>query len=183
MWRAWFPRARIHGIDIYDKSPHIERRITTHKGSQTDTAFLQAVVDKAGRPDVIIDDGSHKNADVIATFQFLFPLLADNGIYAVEDTQTSYWLDGNVTERNDPRTTMGFFKSLVDGLNWEEYFGDYEPTEYDLRITMVSFYHNLVVIRKGNNREGSKNRLWHQDTEEWKALSKRLVQETGEAGS
>ena len=179
MWRTWFPNARIHGIDIADKSTHAERRITIHQGSQTDTVFLQAVIDKAGRPDVVIDDGSHRNADVIATFQFLFPLLADDGYYVVEDTQTSYWPDGSVTERNSTATTMGFFKSLVDGLNWEEYFGDYEPSAYDLQISAISFYHNLVVIKKGNNREGSNNRLWNKDKEEWKALSRKRAAAEG----
>jgi hypothetical protein len=179
MWRSWFPRARIHGIDICDKSAHSERRITIHQGSQADTVFLQAVIDKIGRPDVIVDDGSHENADVIATFQFLFPLLADDGHYVVEDTQTSYWPGGSITERNSPATTMGFFKSLVDGLNWEEYFGDYEPTSRDLQITAIFFYHNLVIIKKGNNREGSNNRRWHQHREEWKALSRTSQAEDG----
>ncbi len=172
MWRTWFPHAQIHGIDICDKSAHAERRIKVHQGSQTDTAFLRTVIDQAGRPDVIVDDGSHRNSDVIATFQFLFPLLADDGYYVVEDTQTSYWPGGSVTERNNPATSMGFFKALVDGLNWEEYFGDYEPNPYDLQITSISFYHNLIVIKKGNNREGSQNRLWHQNTEEWKTVSR-----------
>jgi len=167
MWRAWFPKARIYGIDIADKSAHAERRISIHQGSQTNTAFLRSVVEKTGRPDLIIDDGSHRNIDVIGTFRFLFPLLADDGYYVVEDTQTSYWPDGSVSERNNPATTMGFFKSLVDGLNWEEYFGEYEPNEFDLQITAIFFYHNLVIIRKGDNREGSNNRLWHAGAEGW----------------
>jgi hypothetical protein len=168
MWRAWFPKARIHGIDIFDKSPHNERRIITHQGSQTDAAFLDGVIEKIGRVDIIIDDGSHSSADVIATFGLLFPRLADGGYYAVEDTQTSYWPhEGNVTERNSPGTTMGFFKSLADGLNWEEYFGDYVPTYLDLNLTEIHFYHNLIVLRKGSNREGSNNKLWNQDKPKW----------------
>jgi hypothetical protein len=168
MWRTWFRGARIHGIDIFDKSLHNERRITTHRGSQTDAVFLNAVIDKIGRVDIVIDDGSHDSADVIATFGLLFPRLADGGYYAVEDTQTSYWPhEGNVTERNSPHTTMGFFKSLVDGLNWEEYFGDYEPTYLDLNIAAIHFYHNLIVIKKGENREGSNNRQWNRNKPEW----------------
>ena len=172
MWRTWFPKARIHGIDICDKSSHAERRIMVHQGSQTDTVFLKSVIEKSGRPDVIIDDGSHRSADIIATFRYLFPLLADGGYYVVEDTQTSYWPVKGTPEGGAGPTAMDFFKSLVDGLNWEEYFGDYEPNEYDLQITMISFYHNLVFIKKGTNREGSVNRSWHQDSEQWKAISK-----------
>src|ERR1700759_4926812 len=95
----------------------------------TDPVFLKSVIEQSGTPDVIIDDGSHRNQDVIASFRILFPFLSSDGYYIVEDTQTSYWPeDGNVTDRNDPKTTMGFFKSLVDGLNWEEFFGEYAPT-------------------------------------------------------
>lgn len=171
MWRTWFPNARIHGIDICDKSAHAERRITIHQGSQTDLRFLASVIEKAGRPDIIIDDGSHRNSDVIATFRFLFPHLADDGFYAVEDTQTSYWPGGNPTDPNDPLTSMGYFKSLVDGLNWEEYFGDYQPDYFDTHVTSIAFYHNLAILKKGANTEGSNNRSWHQDTPEWKAIS------------
>lgn len=175
MWRTWFPNAQIHGIDICDKSPHASSRITIHQGSQVDFEFLNDVVKKIGRPDIIIDDGSHQNAHVIATFQHLFPLLADDGYYVVEDTQTSYWPDGHVTERNSLSTMMGFFKSLVDGLNWEEYFGDYKPAPLDLTITGISFYHNLVFIKKGDNREGSNNRLWHAGREEWRAVNESRI--------
>ena len=33
-----------------------------------------------------MDDGSHTNKDVIKSFELLFPLLNDNGLYIVEDT-------------------------------------------------------------------------------------------------
>ncbi len=156
MWRAYFPKARIYGIDIHDKTPHDERRIKTFRGSQADPDFLDAVVREIGQIDVIIDDGSHINDHMILTFQHLFPHLADGGIYAVEDTQTSYWKEygGNETDRRDSATAMGYFKSLVDGLNWEEFRGGYEPGYLDLNIKSIAFFHNLIVLRKGVNREG-----------------------------
>jgi hypothetical protein len=42
----------------------------------------------------------------------------------------------------------------VDGLNWEEFFHR-QRGEFDRQITGVHFYHNLVVISKGQNEEGS----------------------------
>ena len=89
MWKAYFPRAEIIGIDIYDKSFHDERRITTLVGSQIDETFVRGVVRDHGPFDIIIDDGSHFPEHVITTFTFLFPLLKDHGIYVIEDTQTS----------------------------------------------------------------------------------------------
>lgn len=162
MWRSYFTKSRIFGIDINDKSPHDEKRIKTFQGDQTDTDFLKRVVEEIGRVDIIIDDGSHLNDHVITSFKFLFPLLADNGIYVVEDTQTSYWtvvqdMDyGGSSDLTAPHTSMNYLKSLVDGLNHEEFtMDDYVPTYFDKHITAMHFYHNLVFIYKGRNDEGS----------------------------
>jgi methyltransferase family protein len=157
MWNGYFPNGRIYGIDLYDKSPHDRRRIKTFRGSQTDSRFLDMVVREIGKIDVIIDDGSHRNEHILFAFQHLFPHLADGGVYAIEDIQTSYWSEygGNEVDCNDTGTAMGYFKSLADGLNWEEYRGNYSPTYLDQNIKWIAFYHNLIIIRKGSNREGS----------------------------
>ena len=115
-----------------------------------------------GTIDIVIDDGSHYNEHVIKTFKVLFPLLGPRGIYAVEDTQTSYWSEvagepwGGSSDLSAPFTTMNFFKSLVDGLNFEEFtLPDYRPTYFDRHIVSMHFYHNLVFVYKGLNNEGS----------------------------
>lgn len=154
MWRTFFSKAHIYGIDIYDKSPHNENRITTMKGSQIDDCFLEACLNKMGHVEIIIDDGSHVNSHVIHTFCKLFPKLSVGGIYVVEDTQTSYWeqYGGNKFDFNDPATSMGFFKSLVDGINYAEYKGKLKDVDYyDKHIVGMHFYHNMVIIEKGQN--------------------------------
>jgi hypothetical protein len=160
-WKSFFPRSHIYGIDIDDKRAHEEYRITTFQGSQDDPEFLRRVVNEIGTVDIVIDDGSHVSSHVITSFRTLFPLLNENGIYVVEDTQTSYWpsFGGNPKDFNDLNTTMGYFKSLVDGLNFEEYpRNDYVPSYYDKHIVSAHFYHNLVFIYKGVNNEGSINK-------------------------
>ena len=159
MWRAYFKKAVVHGLDIHDKSPHAEKRIQIHTGSQVDEKVLHEVVKSAGGElDIIIDDGSHMNEHVITTFSLLFPKLKEGGMYIVEDTQTSYWTRYGGASRGDQNamTMMNFFKQLIDGLNYEEFREeDYQPTYYDKSITAIHFYHNLVFIKKGNNVEGS----------------------------
>ena len=157
MWRTYFPNGHVYGVDIYDKSPHNGRRIKTFKGSQADPLFLDNLVHEIGEIDIVVDDGSHRSEHVLFSFEHLFPHLAEGGIYAVEDTQTSYWSEygGNEVDRNDSNTTMGYFKSLADGLNWGEFKGNYNPTYLDLNVKSISFYHNMIVIRKGSNRERS----------------------------
>lgn len=162
LWKAYFPKSNIFGIDIYDKSFLDEKRIKTFSGSQIDEDFLKKIVHQIGEIDIIIDDGSHYSDHVIKTFNILFPKLSSHGIYVVEDLQTSYWpeyLDKNVESTNDLTklsTSMNFFKSLADGLNYEEFISnDYTPNYFDKHITSIHFYHNLVFIYKGINNEGS----------------------------
>lgn len=158
MWRTYFSQSRIFGIDICDKHVHDERRIKTFHGSQVDEKFLAEVVQEIGEIHLIIDDGSHRNEHVLHTFGFLFPKLSKDGIYVVEDTQTSYWpeIGGSSTDLDRSDTTIGFFKKMVDGLNYAEFDKPhYIPTYYDKHITAVHFYHNMVFIQKGFNNEGS----------------------------
>jgi len=158
MWKRYFPFGKISSIDIYDKTFFQESRIKIFQGSQTDAVFLNNVIDEIGFPDIIIDDGSHINSHVIETFQILFPLLKEGGIYVIEDTETSYWPDygGDSENLTSSKTTMNYFKSLVDCLNHKEFLiKDYEPTYYDLNIISIYFYHNLIFIFKGSNNEPS----------------------------
>jgi cephalosporin hydroxylase len=79
----------IVGLDINDKYKQFENKknnIFVEIGDATNLDFIKSIVKKYGTFDIILDDGSHKNTDVINTFELLFPLLNDNGLYIVEDT-------------------------------------------------------------------------------------------------
>jgi hypothetical protein len=57
-------------------------------------------------------------------------------------------------EYGNPKSSMAFFKNLVDGLNHVEYpIKDYRPDYFNRNIVEISFLHNLIFIHKGNNRE------------------------------
>lgn len=158
MWKKYFPFSRIFSIDIYDKSFINEKYINVFQGSQVDERFMDEVIAKIGIIDIIIDDGSHINEHVIKTFKHLFPKLKDGGIYVIEDTQTSYWEDygGDSKNLNNPKTTMGFFKSMTDTLNNQEIINpNYKQSYFDKKIISMHFYHNLIFIYKGNNDEKS----------------------------
>ena len=90
----------------------------------------------------------------------LFPLLPDGAIYAIEDTQTSYWPEVAAATTSTARTRRWrSSRSLVDGLNHEEFVDEgYEPTYTDTHVVAVHCYHNLVMIEKGPNAEGSNKR-------------------------
>ena len=77
------------GLDIdnrYKKYEDVKNNVFVEIGDATNSNFIQQITEKYGSFDIILDDGSHKNKDVIESFELLFPLLNDNGIYIVEDT-------------------------------------------------------------------------------------------------
>lgn len=160
MWKAYFRNAQIYGLDIQDKSFVDEPRVTTFQGDQSDPGVLQRIAERAGTLHIIIDDGSHRPAHILESFRILFPLLAADGIYVIEDTQTSYWPEfGGAEDLDAPNTTMALVKRLVDGLNYMEFVTEpFEPTYSDLHVTQVDCYHNLVFIQKGENRERTRKR-------------------------
>lgn len=160
MWKEYFPCGQIFGLDISDKSFVEEDRIRAFQGDQSDPVLLAQIVAQTGTLDVIIDDGSHVPEHVIASFRTLFPLLAGDGIYVVEDTQTSYWPEwGGEEDPESPMTSVAMLKRLVDGLNHEEFVRElYEPSYTDRHVIGVHFYHNMVVIEKGVNDEGTRKK-------------------------
>lgn len=165
MWKNYFPFGKIYAIDIYDKSALQEKRIKIYQGSQVDEVFLKKLTDEIGLFDIIIDDGSHLNENIIESFKILFPKLKDGGVYAIEDIQTSYWEDygGDSKTLNNPKTAMNFLKSLTDCLNHQEIADEnYEESYFDKKIVSMHFYHNLVFIHKGNNNEASTKVKNHQ---------------------
>jgi cephalosporin hydroxylase len=162
MWKKFFPFAKIHSLDIFDKSKLQEKRIKIYKGSQTDKELLINIVREIGELHLVIDDGSHQNRDVKETFKILFPLLSVNGIYVIEDTETSYRDEygGDSKNLSNPITTMNFLKSLADLLNYQEFRNTSEVIpDYAKEIGSIHFYHNLVFIYKTALIEQSSNFL------------------------
>lgn len=157
MWRWFFPKATIVGLDIEDKSFVDRGRIHTYLGDQTDPEVLNRIIAERGVPLVVIDDGSHIPAHVRESFRILFPLLPDGGIYCIEDIQTSYWPAwGGQVDPKAEGTSMAMVKDLIDGLNHEEFLVEgYDPSYTDQWVKAVHCYHNLVIIEKGDNREGT----------------------------
>jgi SAM-dependent methyltransferase len=79
----------ILGLDIDTRCKIYEdakQNIFVEIGNATDINFIKYITEKYGTFDIILDDGSHQNKDVIHSFELLFPLLNDNGLYIVEDT-------------------------------------------------------------------------------------------------
>jgi hypothetical protein len=153
MWRDYFgPEAIIFGVDIDPESA--QQGVTEGHiriGSQTDESFMRSVIGEMGGIDIVIDDGSHRSEDVIQTLRATWPILADGGLYFIEDLHTSYWpaWGGGFLRRT---SSVEALKTLIDTLH-QPYF----QSEADTRnlgihrdsLESVTFYDSLAVLRKG----------------------------------
>lgn len=116
MWRDYLPDATIVGIDISPKAAQYDapaRDIHVRIGDQTDTAFLQTVLDEFGPIDTVLDDGGHTAKQMIASFQYLFPRIKPGGVYLVEDVCANYW----TMYRDQPESFVDFTKWLMDAIH------------------------------------------------------------------
>jgi hypothetical protein len=126
MWAKYFPHAAITGIDIYDKSLIDYRRIKTMIGSQSDRNFMKQFTNL----DIVIDDGSHVNSDIIASFNVLFPNLNPGGLYCIEDTHTS----GEAAFHNSSELpTIAYFQNIKNSFP---------------EVEFVNFYNKIIIIGK-----------------------------------
>jgi SAM-dependent methyltransferase len=151
MWQRYFgPLARIVGIDIDPTCrEHAAPGICVRTGDQSDTAFLQSVIEEFGPPDIVLDDGSHEMHHVRKTFEFLYPLLPKNGLYLVEDLHTAYWPEygGGV---NESGSFVNLAKHFIDQLNSDHSRGQVSPDAVISRNTYgISFFDSVIVFEKG----------------------------------
>lgn len=143
MWRDFFPRGQIHGVDIVEKRID-ETRIHIHRGDQTDRVFLRDLARQHGPFDIIIDDGSHINAHIRKTFEVLFvEHLRPGGTYVIEDMATAYRPEYGGGEPRYPETSVELVKDLIDDVN-RNYWRDRAARP----VSAVHVFEQLALIEK-----------------------------------
>lgn len=151
LWRSYFgPTAVIFSVDIDPACAALdgEGDNCVRIGSQADPGFLRSVVAEMGGLDIVLDDGSHVAADLRSSFDTLFPLLADDGLYILEDLQTSYWANfgGGYFSR---LSGIGLLKTLIDDIHhW------YHPNGQKIdaarnRVAGIHVHDGIAFIEKG----------------------------------
>ena len=157
MWADYFPNGRILGIDVFANTLELGPRVCVRQGSQDDAAFLARMSDEHGPFDIVIDDGSHVPQHVTASFNVLFPKLADGGLYVIEDVQTTFWPDFGGSAL-DGGATMHLARSILEHLNHAE-IQIVQPkrqvADFVKSIRSFRAYHNIFVVEKGDNTEPS----------------------------
>lgn len=150
MWKRWLgPLARIVTIDLNEKCRQFEdEQVSVRLGDQSDPGFLQSLIDEFGIFDAVLDDGSHRADHVLSSMNFLYPRIAANGVYMIEDVHTAYWQEYG-GDYNSPSTIVAFFKEAVDKLN-VDYIRDNKlvPDDFSRSTFSISAYDSVLVFEK-----------------------------------
>jgi hypothetical protein len=151
MFQRYFgPMAKIIGIDIDPTAKcHEEPGIFVRIGNQSDAEFLDSVIKEFGLPDVVLDDGSHVMRDLWATFCHIYPQMAKNSVYFVEDLHTCYWEEyGGGWGKKE--SFLEKTKNLIDELQADHSRGAVVPSKFTRETFSISIYDSIVVFEKGD---------------------------------
>lgn len=158
MWKNYFQKAlnkvTIYGIDIDPECRKYEsENIHILIGSQEDRDFLKKIKDQIGKVDILIDDGGHMMQQQIITFEELFDMVSEGGVYLCEDLHTSYWNQYGGGYRKN---------SFIEySKNWIDYIHapyaeteDLKPNKYTETIKSITYYDSMVFIEKKKRTGG-----------------------------
>lgn len=150
MWKDYFGlNAKIYGIDINPKCKELEEEnIKIFIGSQSDRKFLRAVKEQLPPIDILIDDGGHTMRQQIISYEELFPVVGENGVYLCEDLHTSYWLShGGGHKRRG--TFIEYSKNFIDFLNaYHSEQRSLKTNEFTRSVDSIHYYDSIVVVEK-----------------------------------
>jgi hypothetical protein len=155
--------ATIMGIDIDRSCLDLDTGTQIRIGNSRDKKFLLSTIEEMGGVDIIIDDGSHRSSDQKISFEILFPLLSNGGIYIVEDLEHSYfWESGGIPFL--PSTFWNYAKRTTELLNntFRIYpkLGTLKLEHSDL--FSIKFYPQLIAFQKLTSNNLFVSKVGHQ---------------------
>ena len=158
MWRDYFPRATIYGIDIEPKTQLDSDRIKTFVADQSDRKQLAAFIDRfGGGYDIIIDDGGHSMEQQQVSIGRLFKYVKPGGYYVIEDVHSSlpqFWTGFGVEPGGTNSTLTMITHFVASGRLESRYLA---PAEAKYLARSIEFcdlfsrnnrFHSLTCILK-----------------------------------
>jgi hypothetical protein len=113
-------------------------------GDLSQTEFYDRIK-RYGSFDIIIDDASHKASDIILSFNNLFPILSDGGIYCIENVYYS-----GTGEYNNQHLEKFIQELIIDANGITDCLQIPERmNQFSWWIKSVHIENQLIIVRKG----------------------------------
>ena len=153
-WNEILRPEKIVGVDLnaredsayfrdYAQTRGLQSTLRSYWGiDQADAQALLRIVEQefGGALDMVMDDASHFYEPTLASFQILFPLLPEGGLYIIEDWAWEHW-----EEYHSPSHPWAGKRSLTPLV-----FELVEATGTSPRlITSVEVFQGFVIIERG----------------------------------
>jgi hypothetical protein len=153
MWAEYFPHGRIVGLDVEEKRLRLPPSVTVLQGSQSDAALLARVWEGHGPFDIIVDDGSHRAADVLASFRALYPRMGPGAFYVVEDVQTAFWpdFDGTPAATGTIVELAHHIFLAMHAIELRARGQEPAHTEFGDITAAIHLHRNLIAFERGAN--------------------------------
>lgn len=169
-WRAYFPNAEIHGIDINPacrQYENVANNIFVHILDCSDEEKLNDFKNMFPNYfDIILDDGSHINNITIKTFKHLYSAAKPDAYYIIEDlgciylgddfvNHVKHWPGCNLIQYKEKENNPDIFFNLVkeihtciDLVRWKpEHLAEWKP-KYG--IEYLHHYPFIIVMKKND---------------------------------
>lgn len=149
LWRKFFgPEAVLFGIDIDPSCAQLDGQASQVRiGSQADPGFLRDVVAEMGGVDIVLDDGSHVSEHIRTSLDTLYPLLADGGIYMIEDLHACYWRSFGGGYRR-PGSFIETVKTMIDDVHHWYHTQGQRIAATSGNLAAIHVYDSIVVLEK-----------------------------------
>lgn len=147
MWRDYFNRATIVGVDIDDKCRRFAEKDVSIE--ILDLSLPQNIIKLCSyKPKIVIDDASHICSHQIMALSILIDSLLSGGIYIIEDLETSFPASRNVFYNDSSVTAFEFLSSISEIVTGREYLRDtnISPALYSLRKDIEKIAEQLELI-------------------------------------
>jgi hypothetical protein len=141
-WLHYFRHGHVFGVDIVHDTNQFNSlnsedgpsRYIFETGDQGNPEFWKGFTERNGAMDIIVDDGSHRDLDIISSFASLWPTMKPGALYCIEDLAVAY---GGAPYTNPPcQNHMDFIKDKLDDINRKD------------EIDFMYFSKELAIIGK-----------------------------------
>lgn len=157
LWRDWFPKTwEVIGVENGSQTAgevvDVEGCLTVKANAANREAMARMGKD-LGPFDIVIDDGSHKGHEQIASFEALWPCVRPGGVFVIEDLHDAYQQPGFGTvimdwllERLHDVMAHGRWAcaDLSNHPDWDRIRD--ELNEYEATIDRMEFHRSIVFI-------------------------------------
>ena len=149
LWRKYFgPDATIYGVDVdtsCEQYDGVDAQVRI--GSQDNVKFISAVVQEMGGVNIVVDDGSHISRHIRTTFNTVFPLMNDGGIYIVEDLHAAYWPKFGGGYQSS-KSFMSDISQMYDDMHhWYHSHGQKISSVKD-KLSAIHLYDSMAIFEK-----------------------------------